>query len=880
MFARLRRPSKVQRSPSDSKLNPNAAPPKQKKNKIQKTSTSKMPSWQNGATPLAQHYMTTTRLNRYYQQFEAAFRTSSQLHNTATSRSDVNRIIGQLASRSNHPEANHVLSRLYDIAQGMRNQKYMGVAYILMLKFETADGIYSIVERSRDRIGRCYSAQKQAYTLTVSQGAHLLQQRGPSQVNTSWDSLLSSSRILESSASSSGFPSDVPAAIHITSSEEREALLRLQEIIEDYTETHKENAFMSSLHEPARFYYDMGGNHHHRDHVDVHGLNGWLCLIRGWFGAQIPIIPQADDGDAFKGCSDVWSGMSSEAWDVFKRDENFGKSYKGLRALKSNMVTNKSFASNFNSGRDTGFVGHNASAMEEGAKKKKKKYLKYAEKFAYFFRRDFLVKKLFEVLNSEEKAEHVGFRKCLQALFPVFYKVEIGAGDVPDYLEFFYDDMLMNLDLAAASRFFWWIGVIKVEYAPPLSTHPSQDEAFFGQADSKPPAKVKKPQPPPGPRPSNMKPSAMRNLPKPPPAAAAAKKVPPCTKCMAQATAPFRFCVGCGDNLEKQRAAAEPEKKRPAKEIKSDNIRRCSCGCIPSPPGNFCHMCGKPQPKTSTVALAPISASAPAPVPDLYDEPDNCCPICMEEKHDIELIPHWHAIGDVSSHKMCGSCRKQYNKNECPFCHEVSIKEEIVVLIDDFITAVGQGTGDPQKSAALVERWQFFEMEFSTNLKVVYRVCKLVLQDKKFAELLAKGVAERQGWIRDGCGLIYRWRALAKDGKLDITSEQQALLEKAYKLSLSMIRSMGAHGHHLGAYYSQCIAVWLSAFQGDDDGETLRKMVKDAGKLVVDTYKRHKTSELRREVTERVVRDYARAFSINVYGREELDPVFTTFYKR
>ena len=77
---------------------------------------------------------------------------------------------------------------------------------------------------------------------------------------------------------------------------------------------------------------------------------------------------------------------------------------------------------------------------------------------------------LFEVLNSEEKAEHKGFRKALQTLFPIFYRSELGFSDTPDYLEFFYDDMLMNLDLDRASRFFWWLGVIKEEYAPALSS--------------------------------------------------------------------------------------------------------------------------------------------------------------------------------------------------------------------------------------------------------------------------------------------------------------------------------------------------------------------------------------------------------------------------
>ena len=107
---------------------------------------------------------------------------------------------------------------------------------------------------------------------------------------------------------------------------------------------------------------------------------------------------------------------------------------------------------------------------------------------------------------------------------------------------------------------------------------------------------------------------------------------PRCVKCKAKAEPPFVFCVGCGESLVKQREEAEAEKK-PAAKPNAAEPRRCSCGCIPAPPSNFCHMCGKPQLKNPPPLLAPIkSPPAPVSIPSLYDEPDNCCPICMEEK--------------------------------------------------------------------------------------------------------------------------------------------------------------------------------------------------------------------------------------------------------
>lgn len=67
---------------------------------------------------------------------------------------------------------------------------------------------------------------------------------------------------------------------------------------------------------------------------------------------------------------------------------------------------------------------------------------------------------------------------------------------------------------------------------------------------------------------------------------------------------------------------------------------------------------------------------------------------------------------------------------------------------------------------------------------------------------------------------------MSADGKIDITDVEADLLERAYKLCVNMVKRMGPNGHHLGAFYSQAIAVWLSAFQGGDDGETLKDMVK------------------------------------------------------
>ena len=42
------------------------------------------------------------------------------------------------------------------------------------------------------------------------------------------------------------------------------------------------------------------------------------------------------------------------------------------------------------------------------------------------------------------------------------------------------------------------------------------------------------------------------------------------------------------------------------------------------------------------------------------------CPICFELKEDVEVLPHFNPIGDVSNHKMCGDCRAEYKVRRAP----------------------------------------------------------------------------------------------------------------------------------------------------------------------------------------------------------------------
>ena len=142
------------------------------------------------------------------------------------------------------------------------------------------------------------------------------------------------------------------------------------------------------------------------------------------------------------------------------------------------------------------------------------------------------------------------------------------------------------------------------------------------------------------------------------------------------------------------------------------------------------------------------------------------CPICMERKEDVVPLDHWRlpgeAAGDVSEHKMCLACQRAWGKNECPFCKEVLIKDEIVAFISTFVASVESSAADTQASAALLERLQFFEMEHDGQPAVVKRVCGMIATDAALCAKLDSALRAAAEWPRDMAGILLRLDAMAQ----------------------------------------------------------------------------------------------------------------------
>jgi len=415
---------------------------------------------------LQEFWLSHTRMLRDLKMFDKIFRTSPELKKVCLR--DTNEIVQNCCNQGRQKNCGHQLA-CFVFCRNHTERAFATLAFLLMLKYESKDGIYALVERMVVRVNRCASAQKQAYNQVVQKGAHAA--RKPSLKTTratQWDHLLKQANIAYMETTASTFPQS-PAMKVCSSRTDREALNRVYEAIEEYLDDHKEKAFKSALFEPCRFYFDLVGNTLDRDHVDTHGLNWFLVMIRGGIGARLPLIPMDNETDTIGFC-DCWSGLhESEVWPYFADPKNFGKSFEGIKALRRETLSRHRFLRDRSIGgcgdhctRSAArrFAGHSNQVVERRCRQGDEAFKSYVNNFSYFFRREFLVRRMFEVLNSENIPEHVGFRQACNTLYAVYTRLTEWAVE-DSLLEHLYGHELTHLDVDRTTAFFAWLGVCK-----------------------------------------------------------------------------------------------------------------------------------------------------------------------------------------------------------------------------------------------------------------------------------------------------------------------------------------------------------------------------------------------------------------------------------
>ena len=465
-----------------------------------------------------QHWLSFTKLLDSKRAFEKMFAANALLDAMCTDSNTQSVIVNQALSLGGRKECSDRVFKFIK-SRSAPEQKELALAWLLVASHETQDGIFSLVERTMDRIKRCSSAQKQAYVLLVQQGSAYLANPPTTRkkpilayvTQSTWEDIQDALSTAKKEVYSAGGGSmkrgiEVPCAarevLRLVQNKEdharlEEALEHIHTCVADFMDDFKDCAYKSAIEEPARFYFDACGNTWWRDHVNVHGINWYLSMVRGALGANCPMVPMDYENDV-QGFANHWQGLTGEAWRVFSKPENFGKSFEGIRELRGqNPMTFVSDA-----GLATGdvglkakiFGGSNSTELEERARQGDPKVLPYTARFAYFFRADFFPKRLFEVLNAEHKPEQAGFRRACDDIFRNLFlfekkrnpsstlyssseedekedeneekkEAEEDEAFEEDLLEWLYDDMMIELQLPRLLAFLAFLGIIKPGYS-------------------------------------------------------------------------------------------------------------------------------------------------------------------------------------------------------------------------------------------------------------------------------------------------------------------------------------------------------------------------------------------------------------------------------
>merc|ERR1712232_31615 len=206
--------------------------------------------------------------------------------------------------------------------------------------------------------------------------------------------------------------------------------------VDVFLDVYKKTAFKNVIEEPALSYFDRFGEHKDMKFSRFRSLLKYLYLInkKNWFGLQMP-ISLINKKLTHEDCVDILAGLPHDTWELFKYETNALPSISEGRIFETIQEEDRSFCELIDIMRHP-------------------RFLLYANRFAFFFRKEVLVKQMFKVMSTNES-----FRQYSNDLYPL-YKEEHGFHEKSLH-EFLYSSGLEDLNIDKAAHFFWFCGVIR-----------------------------------------------------------------------------------------------------------------------------------------------------------------------------------------------------------------------------------------------------------------------------------------------------------------------------------------------------------------------------------------------------------------------------------
>ena len=640
------------------------------------------------------------------------------------------------------------------------------------------------------------------------------------------------------------------------------ALLRIFEIVEDYLDDHKENAFKSSFMEPNRFYFEFR-NHREgwtADNVDTHAINYYLTFINAALGVHLPLLPAYWENWP-ETVVDFWKGLNDKCWAEFSDPSHFGMSWQGIASLKrggkkfvnDGGIPRAQFPKGSRPPPAKEFANNNVNPRGNAAHRAALAI--YLERFAAFFRRDFFVTKCFNKLNSEEKPEHAGFRKSCQTLYNVF-RTEQGIDSRKEsYLEYFYDDdMYMEFNVKHAAKFFVWLGIVKPD-----------DEVYTMNPD-----KVE-----------NKNKDAAAQETKAAPEIAALEtqtqfevEIQALNKKIGDAiqsrnTSAIRSLITERNALQKRQKESKKQEKSPGPMLKRSESELEAEERLVEIAGELQEAMRSRD--TSSIRLLMAERSA---LNAKYKDRQNPIP---EEDGAAEIKSAPQQPSKPPSKML--ERHDSYNDTE-----EFKLDQETVEFIDQLTDTFSEAKNrSADFRAAVVERWQVFEMCHASSPGTICRVGKLIATDERFQHALFDAVANKKSdCLRDSSGIIFRLYGMLKDGEMKgVDKDTETILVDAYETIMAGVESRHVErisGHSIGSLYMQAASAWTSAHNNATSTVTLKKAVQRLGNSIVEWHdKKGQSNEAKKHVKGRLIKMYTDVMEGPVWGGPEGDVMMRRF---
>eukprot|EP00466_Bigelowiella_natans_P019854 jgi/Bigna1/88760/estExt_fgenesh1_pg.C_370129 len=167
---------------------------------------------------------------------------------------------------------------------------------------------------------------------------------------------------------------------------------------------------------------------------------------------------------ASQGFLDCWdtTGDTKKLWELFRKPENFGKSFTGMRKELDKLKFSK-----YPRSGDFKIVGKcespkfiaNIAVNEDSKYDSLRKHVgeNYIAKFAYFFTKELLLE---EVLNQEAIPGYMGFPVVFQRIFEEYKKRKTEIED-EKVIEWLYDEYFIEIQIDRVWELFTYIGITK-----------------------------------------------------------------------------------------------------------------------------------------------------------------------------------------------------------------------------------------------------------------------------------------------------------------------------------------------------------------------------------------------------------------------------------